>query len=146
MATSRRRRGSTLAPGNGLTWSSRASAAKQLSATQASARLGNSHTMRRIICPARRHGVMVAATRRIEAPRGTQSRQQGQRPAAVGPGYGRPHHTRQPAQATHCDTVRRCGVYGIAVEAYRFTLLAASTCDGVNKAEDDNTLGAEDGH
>ena len=84
---------------------------------------------------------MAAAPLRIEALGGTQDRQKGQRPDAVGPGEGGQHHTREPAQATDFDKMRVRGPHGIAVDAFGGDLLAASAFDGVIKAKDDDTRG-----
>src|SRR4029450_10160086 len=80
-----------------------------------------------------RQGLMAAAALLIEALGGTQDRQKGERPDAVGPREGEQHHTSEPAQATHFDKVRLLGAHGVTVDAFRFDLLAASTFDGVIK-------------
>ena len=88
-----------------------------------------------------RQGGMAAAARRIAALGGTQDRQQGERPDAVGPRAGAQPHTREPAPATHFATVRLGGAHGVTGEAWRLALLAASTCDGVLQADHDDTPG-----
>src|SRR5262249_54950656 len=75
-------------------------------------------------------GLMAATPLLIEALRGTQDRQKGQRPDAVSPGEGHQQHTREPAQATDFDKMGVGGPHGITVDAFGFDLIAASTLNG----------------
>jgi hypothetical protein len=88
---------------------------------------------------------MTAAPLLIEALGGTQDRQTGQRPDAVGPREGSQHYTGEPAQATDFDKMRLGRPHGIAVDAFGGDPIAASAFDGIIKAQDDDTTGNEHG-
>jgi hypothetical protein len=82
-------------------------------------------------------GLMTAALRRIEARRGTQDRQQGQRPDAPGPWPRGQQHPTAPAPAPHLDHMRVGGAHRLTLETSRAQVSAASARNRVIKTTDD---------
>jgi hypothetical protein len=82
---------------------------------------------------------MTATALLIEALGGTQDRQKGQGPDAVGPCERGEPHAPKLASATDFDKMRVRGTHGITVDALGVNRLTASALDGVIKAAHDDT-------